>query len=348
MSIIGRLMHSTRLINTVSWGVTALVVVALLGLTFRHILPSPVSAAPQPTQTATAGTVQPTPVAGVDSSAQTITRKVDLKTSIPTDRPSYRVIDYTVMRGDSLYGIAQDFKLKPGSVLLSNYDILKDSADSLRIGQKLKIPPVDGMYYQWQEGDTLDSVAKSLKVEADTILNWPGNNIDLSNPQIKPGEWVMVPGGKRPYTLVQLNPVASVGTGSGGTSTCSGGNVGSGYFAWPAAFTTLSGNDYWDGHPGIDITALEGASVYAADSGVVVKADSGWNYGYGNVIMIDHGNGFQTLYAHLSQINVSLCANVSKSQVIGYAGNTGNSFGAHLHFEIRLNGVHVNPHSYLP
>jgi murein DD-endopeptidase MepM/ murein hydrolase activator NlpD len=63
--------------------------------------------------------------------------------------------------------------------------------------------------------------------------------------------------------------------------------------------------------------------------------------------MIDHGNGFQTLYAHLSQINVSLCQSVSVGMVIGYAGNTGNSFGAHLHFEIRLNGVHVNPWSYL-
>jgi murein DD-endopeptidase MepM/ murein hydrolase activator NlpD len=97
---------------------------------------------------------------------------------------------------------------------------------------------------------------------------------------------------------------------------------------------------------GIDIAAGLGANVYASDSGVVVTA--GWNSGgYGNVIMIDHGNGYQTVYGHLSQINVSLCQSVGKGQVIGLAGSTGNSTGSHLHFEVRLNGGYVNPWSVL-
>jgi murein DD-endopeptidase MepM/ murein hydrolase activator NlpD len=116
---------------------------------------------------------------------------------------------------------------------------------------------------------------------------------------------------------------------------------------WPAGNRFLSGNDYWSEHLGIDIAANEGAPIYAADSGVVTMASIGDNYGYGNVVQIDHGNGFVTLYAHLSQINVGLCQSIYQGQVIGASGNTGNSFGAHLHFEIRLGGARVNPWDYL-
>ena len=117
---------------------------------------------------------------------------------------------------------------------------------------------------------------------------------------------------------------------------------------WPSGTHTVSGNEYWSGHLGIDITAGEGADVWAADSGVVTMAQSGWNYGYGNVVMIDHGNGYATLYGHLSRIAVSQCDLVGAGQSIGAAGNTGNSFGAHLHFEVRLNGGFVNPWYVLP
>ncbi|HET7145504.1 MAG TPA: M23 family metallopeptidase, partial [Anaerolineales bacterium] len=81
-----------------------------------------------------------------------------------------------------------------------------------------------------------------------------------------------------------------------------------------------------------------------AGSGVVTMAQGGYNYGYGNVVQIDHGNGYVTVYAHLSQINVSQCQSVGQGTLIGYSGNTGNSFGAHLHFEIRINGANINPY----
>jgi murein DD-endopeptidase MepM/ murein hydrolase activator NlpD len=110
---------------------------------------------------------------------------------------------------------------------------------------------------------------------------------------------------------------------------------------------TISGNPYSAAHPGIDITANEGDPVYAAGAGVVTKAQGGWNYGYGNVVYIDHGNGYVTIYAHLSQINVGVCTPVGQGAVIGLAGNTGNSFGAHLHFEVHINGVPVNPSQVL-
>ncbi len=83
--------------------------------------------------------------------------------------------------------------------------------------------------------------------------------------------------------------------------------------------------------------------VYAADNGVVTMAQGGWNYGYGNVVQIDHGNGFVTIYAHLSVILVGPCQSITAGAPIGAAGNTGNSQGAHLHFEIRQNGSPINP-----
>ena len=126
------------------------------------------------------------------------------------------------------------------------------------------------------------------------------------------------------------------------------GSVGSGGFVWPADNHFLSGNDYWSGHLGIDIAAGEGAPIYAADSGVVTMAQGGYNYGYGNVIQIDHGNGYSTIYAHLSVIGVAPCTSVGAGQWIGSSGNTGNSQGAHLHFEVRQGGGFINPWFVLP
>jgi murein DD-endopeptidase MepM/ murein hydrolase activator NlpD len=97
----------------------------------------------------------------------------------------------------------------------------------------------------------------------------------------------------------------------------------------------------------IDIAGESGNAVYAADSGVVVY--SGWNnYGYGNVIVIDHGNGWQTLYGHLSEMRAGCAQSVIKGAVIGNLGSTGNSSGPHLHFEMILNGTRTNPNQYLP
>ena len=124
--------------------------------------------------------------------------------------------------------------------------------------------------------------------------------------------------------------------------------MGGGGFVWPADNHSLSGNDYWSGHLGIDIAAGEGAPVYAADSGVVTMATGGYNYGYGNVIQIDHGNGYSTVYAHLSVIGVAQCASVGAGQWIGSSGTTGNSQGAHLHFEVRQGGGFINPWFVLP
>jgi penicillin-binding protein A len=120
-----------------------------------------------------------------------------------------------------------------------------------------------------------------------------------------------------------------------------------GSFVWPSAYQALSGGDFKVGHPGIDLASPLGSPVYAADTGLVLFA--GWSgLGYGNVILIDHGNGFQTLYGHLSQVSVYCGLRVEKGKLIGLSGNTGNSTGPHLHFEVRVPGGYINPIRVLP
>lgn len=128
---------------------------------------------------------------------------------------------------------------------------------------------------------------------------------------------------------------------------CSEPVIGTGVFIWPVDARFLTGYDYSYDHPGIDLAAGEGAPVYAVDAGVV-RLEGNDEAGYGNVIEIDHGNGYSTVYAHLSVTNVRACQSVQAGEVIGAAGSTGNTNGAHLHFEVRLNGDYVNPWSVLP
>jgi hypothetical protein len=209
------------------------------------------------------------------------------------------------------------------------------------------------MYYQWQEGDTVQAVADTFQTGADEILEWPGNNLNPLEPEISAGDWLIIPGGQREFRQWLVPTIARGNTGTGsafGPGACTGeysGAVGTGGFIWPTANHTLSGNDYWSGHLAIDIAAGEGAPVWAADSGVVVFA--GWaNGGYGNTVVIDHGNGWQTLYAHLSSVSSGCGQSVQQGAGIGRAGSTGNSTGAHLHFETRNQGGFINPWFVLP
>jgi murein DD-endopeptidase MepM/ murein hydrolase activator NlpD len=341
--------------SIISWFVTILIVAGILGgglwykgtTTVSALVPEP-TAEPEATSPAIALPASGSEGGG-DSGFQSITRNIQLKTNMP-ERPRYTVDKYTVARGDSVFAIAEKYNITPETLLWANYDSLQDNPHNLKAGITLNVPPTDGIYYQWKDGDTLESVANEFKTDADEIINWPGNDIDLTNPTVDPGSWVMVPGGERDFVQWLIPTIASGSSGTSGTSasSCPGGAVGSGAFVWPANNHFLSGNDYWSGHLGIDIAAGEGAPIYAADSGVVTMAQGGDNYGYGNVIQIDHGNGYSTVYAHLSVIGVSVCQSVYAGQWIGSSGNTGNSQGAHLHFEVRQGGGFINPWFVLP
>lgn len=282
-----------------------------------------------------------------------ISRRTTMHTNIPT-RPRTDVIEYTVTTGDSVFGIAKNFNLHPETILWANYDLLNDSPDMLSPGMKLNVPPVDGVYYQWQAGDTFDSVATKFDAKADDVLNWEGNNFDLTNPEVAPETWIMVPNGHREFKQWVVPTIARSNSGVLksvlGPGACEGnysGAYGSGAFAWPTASHTLSGNDYWSGHLGIDISGYLGDGIFASDAGVVVFA--GWaNGGYGYMVMIDHGNGYQTLYAHMSVVSAACGQSVYTGSYIGAVGSTGNSTGPHLHFEVRYMGGFLSPWYVLP
>jgi murein DD-endopeptidase MepM/ murein hydrolase activator NlpD len=282
-----------------------------------------------------------------------IQRAVNINTNIP-ERKNVRPIYHLVQSNDSLFGLAADHDLEPESILWSNYDLLKDNPHSLRPGMELVIPPVDGILYEWQVGDDVEAVAAELKTDPDKIISWIGNDLDLIDPEFEPGSLVMVPDGKRNLQQWIIPSIArgaaGVSAGVYGDGACVGpfeGLYGGGGFIWPTAGHTLSGNDYWSGHLAIDIGLTLGEAVFAADSGVVVFA--GWaTGGYGYVVVIDHGTGYQTLYAHLSGVTTGCGQSVVQGQTIGLGGNTGNSSGAHLHFEVRFQGGFVNPWFVLP
>ncbi len=290
----------------------------------------------------------------------TIKRQTQLFTSLPS-RPRFEVITYTVKPGDTLFGIAEKFRLKPETILWGNQYTLGDNPHNLRPGQELNILPVDGTYYRWSAGDGLNRVAQFFGVKPEDIVNFPGNGLDpatigdYAHPNIEPGTWLVIPGGKREFVswsapeIPRDNPSVAQVLGPGACKEVASGAIGVGLFIWPTNRHFLSGFDYSPStnHFGIDIDGDTGNAVYAVDNGVVVYA--GWNnWGYGNVIVINHGNGWQTLYAHLSAINVSCGQSVYQGNLIGAIGSTGNSSGSHLHFEMMYNGTKVNPWDYLP
>jgi murein DD-endopeptidase MepM/ murein hydrolase activator NlpD len=280
-----------------------------------------------------------------------VNRTNELHTNIPK-RSNVNGQTYVVESGDSVYAISDYFKLKPETILWANYDVLNDNPDFLNIGQKLYIPPTDGVVHKWKESDTFESIAGLYKAHSKDILLWPGNNLDMVTPKVQPGTLVMVPGGQREFRrswIVPTIPRGAAGVAMNFPGTCDtgvGGAVGTGSFIWPGPVHTISGNDYWSGHLALDIAIGIGTPVLASDSGVVVF--SGWSsVGYGNMVMVDHGNGFQTLYAHLTASMVRCGQSVARGQMIGTGGTSGNSTGPHLHFEMRYLSGFVNPKGYL-
>ncbi|MBN2386733.1 MAG: M23 family metallopeptidase [Anaerolineales bacterium] len=298
----------------------------------------------------------------ISAELEGIARSAIPHTTIPT-RPRLDVVTYEVQPGDTVFGIADKYGLRPQTILWGNPYTLRDDPHRLSVGMELNILPIDGTYYEWQGGETLTGVATFFHVEAEVIVNFPGNYLDpeaigdLANPNIEPGTWLIIPGGERefiswsaPIGVTRENPAVARVMGAGACSPVSGGAIGYGVFIWPTNSHFLSGYDYSPdtNHYGIDLHGTLGEGVYASDAGVIVYA--GWNdYGYGNLILIDHGNNFQTLYAHLNGINVVCGESVGQGQVIGSLGSTGNSSGPHLHFEIMSSQYgKVNPWNFLP
>jgi murein DD-endopeptidase MepM/ murein hydrolase activator NlpD len=290
-----------------------------------------------------------------------ILREAQLHTNVPS-RPRQEIVMYTVEKGDSVFGIAEKFGLEAETILWGNYGVLQDDPHLLQPDQELVILPVNGVYWEWLGGIPFGQWAEYYGVTAEDILNYPGNNIDTSgitdyyNANVEIGKWLIIPGGHREFVQTWNAPFISrtdAATarvlGPGFCDPVTGGAIGYGAYVWPTNKHFISGYDYSpkSNHWGVDLAGSEGEGVYAVDAGVIVY--SGWNnYGYGNMIMIDHGNGWQSLYAHLSQVYRGCGASVGQGEGIGAIGSTGRSSGAHLHFELMTPGFKVNPWDYLP
>lgn len=316
-------------------------------------------AAPLPTETAA---ILPPPyrTPAVNGVERGIPRFAQLHTTLP-NRARFEIKQYEVQQGDSLFGIAEKFGLQPQTLLWGNFDILADDPHRLQPGQVLNILPIDGLLYEWHAGDGLNGVALFFHVTPDAIIDWPSNHLsrenlgELTNPNIEPGTKLFVPGGTRDFIswsaplISRTDPAKAKIFGEGYCGSIIDGYIGGGTFVWPSSETYLSGYDYTPNtnHWGIDIAGQMGNPIYATDSGVVVYA--GWNdWGYGNVIVIDHGNGWQSLYAHLNELYVGCGASVSQGASIAGMGSTGRSSGPHLHFELmNASGVRVNPWDYV-
>ena len=269
-------------------------------------------------------------------------------------RPRKDIISYTVQAGDTLFGIAQQFGLQPESILWANAE-LKDNPDLLSVGMELAVPPVNGVLHTVQKGDTLDTIAQKYKVTPEAIGKAVWNNL-IPGQDLPIGKALVVPDGKRELVVWQL-PVttkpAPTTTGAYGWTNAgqclnvSAKPLGTGKFVWPANSHWVAGNPYAWWHRGIDLGGKAGDPVYAADTGTVVWAGPN-SWGYGNMVMLDHGNGWQTLYAHLSLVYVRCGQQILQGATIGAIGSTGRSTGPHLHFETRLNGDLPNPRTNLP
>lgn len=346
-----------QLLSTILWVIAgAMVILAVvLVLVLKPSLPFSTGAATVQEATPTAA---PASTAGQQSTdvsydvEKKVVRALNPHTEIDSSARK-EAEEYTVAEGDSLFQISKKFDLKAETVFWANYDELGGSPDMIAPGVKLIIPPSDGVYYKWKQGDTLQAIADKFYAKVDDIIQSPINKLDLTDPEVTPDSYVMIPGGKREAVqwFQGSIPRGSAGTlaklfGDGGCDTGSGGAVGDGSFGNPISGSTVIGNDYIVGvHQGVDLGSATSNTIVASDDGVVVY--SGWaNGGYGNTVMIDHGNGYQTLYAHMAYTTVSCGQSVAQGQQIGVVGSTGNSTGPHLHFEVRYMGLNDNPHNY--
>lgn len=255
---------------------------------------------------------------------------------------SDRISLYTVHPGDTLQQVADMYGVTVSTILWANN---MNKGDVLHQGQVIVILPISGLKYTVKKGDTLASIAKAYKADADEITRFNDLN---AGAVLTAGDEIIIPNGEITETVpAPSNNGKKTGSSSGGTSTTkkngrfvAPGDTAAhmsdpnGYFIRPISGGVRTQGIH--GNNGVDLASSYGTSIMAAASGqVVISRMGGWNGGYGNYIVIQHSNGTQTLYGHLSQTLVSVGDSVSQGQVIGRMGSTGDSTGVHLHFEVR-------------
>lgn len=237
---------------------------------------------------------------------------------------------YTVEDGDTVASISKKFGVSTETIKWQN----NLTGDKIKVNQILEILPVTGIAHKVNKGDTVYSIAKKYDSSAQAMVDFPFNTFSNDETfELAIGQVVIVPDGIKPAEFVASPRTRQITPDAGSV-------VASGNFVWPTA-GIISQNFVWY-HPGTDIANKSGPNVVAADAGVVVYAGC-LNWGYGCHVKLDHGNGYSTLYAHLSQIYVTVGQRVDRGNALGKMGSTGRSTGTHLHFEIVKNGIKLNP-----
>lgn len=261
---------------------------------------------------------------------------------------------YEVQPGDTVSSIAAIYGLQPQSIIWNNVEI--NNEDLLAVGQLLRIPAMDGIIHEVRLGDTLSDIAARYDVELGAMNAFVSNGIGSAD-DIQEKQLVFVPGGTVPpppepepealqpaeFAGGEVAAPAAVPAAPAVPFTPSAGLI------WPVTgpISSYMGSS----HPlGIDVDLYNSpnAPVLASTSGTVIFAGGDPCCSYGLYVVIVSPGGIETLYAHLSSINVVQGQQVSQGAVLGYAGCTGYCTGNHLHFEVIDNGVRQSPLSYLP
>jgi murein DD-endopeptidase MepM/ murein hydrolase activator NlpD len=288
----------------------------------------------------------------LSANAAPIQESIEVSDSVfQTDRSSNlrsKVVTYTVQNGDTIHSIANKFSDPNNQITVDTIKWANNlTTDDVSVGDQLQIPPVTGIVHKVESGETVYTLAKKYNTEAQKIVDFPFN--DFANPEtfsLIVGQQLIIPDGVKPEEVKTYKKTQEVGyteLAQGVVPVVTSG------FSFPLPSNTgISQYASWY-HMALDITAPVGTPVYAAHSGTVTRVSIGtWDTGYGTNVWISNGSGIESHYAHLSSISVSVGQSVSAGQtILGMSGNTGKSTGPHTHFEIRQNGILVNPLSYV-
>jgi len=250
-------------------------------------------------------------------------------------------VEYIVQIGDTVSSISNNFGISVNTILWEN----KLTARSIiKPGSKLVILPEDGVVHTVSRNENIGSIAKKYSVEIDEILE--KNGITINDP-IKIAQTLFIPGGKK---IVETSTVVSRSySGTTITQTTPSTNTQQptytgGKLLWPTVGNRITQYYSWS-HRGLDVANKTGTPLYASEAGTVER--SGWSNGYGYNVIINHGGGMKTLYAHASKLRVVAGTKVNRGDIIADMGSTGWSTGPHIHFEVIVNGVKQNPLNYL-
>lgn len=249
------------------------------------------------------------------------------------------IIDYEVRAGETVSTIADRFSISVSTILWENN---LNAYSLIRPGDKLAILPVSGITYEVTRGETVGAIAKKYQIDEKEIIKT--NKLSDAGKLIA-GQKLIIPGARRDsYAQKKIKKYSSVDAIKDLIKSPSAKPVAGNKMNWPTAGYRITQYYTWR-HHAVDIANKIGTPIYAADAGTVEYA--GWGKGYGNQIVIDHGGGKKTRYAHQSKFYVKKGEEVDKGEIIGAMGSTGWSTGPHLHFEVMINGVKYNPLNYI-